>query len=958
MLRIFANSIDITEDVIYGSVTIKEQLNNRSNICSFKTIDKKVNEWEEIRVYECMELVRQASSWQPTIYVDDTYEYFELFKVDQELVLDFEWVNELVTIQSIDQTQKSITFYANLQNTHTKWTFIGRNIFWWSADKNPDSQFGSSEKLEYSVSCSDYSTVFNRQLVVETFQDQYMRQIFWLVVYEFCANDDQVDIDLFESAWTESWVALAMQDELVDKIQWTKCQKTGTTWAGTAVRTKTLWSPIDISTMDDVRLWHKIWENYGIYISSIKYRVGNDSSNYYERSSVRVWLDHEDCRNFENFKIWKPDIAVGTIDESAIERLQIEIVATDTIPLWEIKFDHSLATEWGITLKNCIRGFRKFADIRSQYKKPSVLVEDICKLQGIFRFVDYAKDLNVFRNNGTPAPWTITDSSKNFDEMSLSIDMSMLKNRQTVRWWEAPMTFRYVQDSYTDWLMESRPLDYKPKDLLMFVAYQDKAISGITWLAWVATVTTSAAHGLVDGDEVAITDVGPNGYNGSYTIYGVTGWNTFKVDIAVNPGAYSSGWFVGIFQAKTVGIENLNDAALFDFLMNFNEKIVKKAAIAIPPKWSVIRRDYNPYQPIRIRMSHGASIAAMKLIGWGNGIFDGAVISDSNILTYEDARMRAKAELDAYANPQMTLTFTTEKAWLKAGQVISVQDTTRNINQDFLIQMIQRKSKKWAIATYQVTCGSTMFGLTEFFQLLLKKATDSQIDVFEMIDVIVNQDETISIRPIITTEKRNGSYLWSLNKKRIDFIYNVGIRTAWLGRIPHTDPTKKNPRYWDIAAGVTATIQFETASDYNTQAGLSIDITSYSGSPTGLYAQAFSLPIPVTPNTDYVFGVWIENLLADGIVWWQGLTIEVKEYTSHNWLLTQITNLVTNRNVNQDSTHDSVSFTTDPATTHIVIEITLLESTGKVTIHEMYIQEVWTESVTDPWVVDFCEVTP
>jgi len=52
-----------------------------------------------------------------------------------------------------------------------------------------------------------------------------------------------------------------------------------------------------------------------------------------------------------------------------------------------------------------------------------------------------------------------------------------------------------------------------------------------------------------------------------------------------------------------------------------------------------------------------------------------------------------------------------------------------------------------------------MFGLTEFFQLLLKKATDSQIDVFEMIDVIVNQDETISIRPIITTEKRNGSYL-------------------------------------------------------------------------------------------------------------------------------------------------------------------------------------------------------
>jgi hypothetical protein len=148
-------------------------------------------------------------------------------------------------------------------------------------------------------------------------------------------------------------------------------------------------------------------------------------------------------------------------------------------------------------LKNCIRGSKKFVDVRVQYKKPSVLVEDICKLQGIFRFVDYHRDLNVFRNNATLAPRNIDDTSMNFDDLSISADVSMLKNRQTVRGGEAPMNFRYVQDSYTDGHMDSWPLDYKPKNLLIYISYQDTAITGITWLAGVATVT-AAGHGLID----------------------------------------------------------------------------------------------------------------------------------------------------------------------------------------------------------------------------------------------------------------------------------------------------------------------------------------------------------------------------------------------------------------------------------------------------------------------------
>jgi len=45
-----------------------------------------------------------------------------------------------------------------------------------------------------------------------------------------------------------------------------------------------------------------------------------------------------------------------------------------------------------------------------------------------------------------------------------------------------------------------------------------------------------------------------------------------------------SGGKVGIFQQKTVGIENIDDPLLFDYLFNFNEKTVLRASDDILPK--------------------------------------------------------------------------------------------------------------------------------------------------------------------------------------------------------------------------------------------------------------------------------------------------------------------------------------------------------------------------------------
>ncbi len=62
MLRIFGAGVDVTQYVEYGSVKISEALNNRANTCSFDINNYKLSEGQTIKIYECMEIVTQASS--------------------------------------------------------------------------------------------------------------------------------------------------------------------------------------------------------------------------------------------------------------------------------------------------------------------------------------------------------------------------------------------------------------------------------------------------------------------------------------------------------------------------------------------------------------------------------------------------------------------------------------------------------------------------------------------------------------------------------------------------------------------------------------------------------------------------------------------------------------------------------------------------------------------------------
>lgn len=196
-----------------------------------------------------------------------------------------------------------------------------------------------------------------------------------------------------------------------------------------------------------------------------------------------------------------------------------------------------------------------------------------------------------------------------------------------------------------------------------------------------------------------------------------------------------------------------------DFVFNFSEKTVRNGASALLPINAKIKLSYYPYKDIRVQVRDDLSISTMKALLGGDGIFDGAVISDSSIKTFDEGRSRAKAEIKAYANPILSGSFETEQEGLQAGQIIRITSTTLATDSDFVIQRIDARQKgKDGAFIYSVSCGSTLYGLTEFFQYLLKKTETGNLDTSEIVDVVQTFDETIIIADTWITKKKSAPF--------------------------------------------------------------------------------------------------------------------------------------------------------------------------------------------------------
>jgi hypothetical protein len=154
----------------------------------------------------------------------------------------------------------------------------------------------------------------------------------------------------------------------------------------------------------------------------------------------------------------------------------------------------------------------------------------------------------------------------------------------------------------------------------------------------------------------------------------------------------------------SVGIENI-DKTGYAFVVNFNEKTLSNLDLAKLSVGDVLEITYKKKIQIFVPRYSQASVDEMVILEGGTGIHE-YIIDDDTIVTRAAAVKRAQAELEAFAFPYVNGSFTTDQTGYKAGQLLTINIPSRQINVKVLIQQVTSVSYGQGRFEYTVQFGS------------------------------------------------------------------------------------------------------------------------------------------------------------------------------------------------------------------------------------------------------------
>lgn len=209
---------------------------------------------------------------------------------------------------------------------------------------------------------------------------------------------------------------------------------------------------------------------------------------------------------------------------------------------------------------------------------------------------------------------------------------------------------------------------------------------------------------------------------------------------------------------KTVGVDNVDDPALFDCLYNFTEKAVKFKTATIPSIGADVSVTGNPSLPVITKLTDMSSTAQY-------GVFEFKIV-DKTLNSKEAARDRARAEISAWAEQINDGNFDTRETGLATGQKIHIDSTNRGINQDYIISRIESRldtPKRFIHSITLVT--SQTYGMVEFLQkLLINQDKQIVINDNEILDFVDSFFDSMTFTDAIGTPTfTSGPYIWGVS---------------------------------------------------------------------------------------------------------------------------------------------------------------------------------------------------
>ena len=746
MIFLYINGLERTSDLKYNSLNIDNQIQQRSDSCDFKLNDGAAppSENQDMQIFKGDEIAAAAGA---TITLNGNYEKkVRLFYVGQKLHIRIGDVDEeIVTVQSYDEDSLQIILEAAPSGVVSIGDKIGDKVFGGVVSRVEDFNIEVLANLEFAIEGVDYTKIFDKKNISDTWEDVDSRYIINDFVNTTVNLNQTIDDLSYENstALSAEWIESGDGDNpIVDSalflegtssaiFPWTNAGGVATFSATPTSRDLSALIGVASGTPVSGSLMMWIQTTDQADITSIKVRIGSDASNYAE-----VTLDTPTGSDFE-YKTARLGSAtmVGSPDWNNSDYIAIIV---DEIGNGQIKTNGvRVNADNSFTLFN-VEPTPAFDDLRSPQLKPTGLMQQLAKTWDFIWYIDYNRDIVFRSSDATAAPFSLTDTSANFDGLRTKIDQSQLGNRIIIRGGEKTSDSTYSQAFPGDGVKREWILKNKFKNLVIKIDNKSD-----THAAEAGTSTTNikvTGHGLVTGDYV--TNQSRNSEVREIT---KVDNDNFTVEAIFSQTTGDNITFFTII--KTDGIEGLIDETTVDYVYNSNEKSVRSTGSETTLNiGDGILFTYNERLSIQIQYIDPASANALKALGLGDGIFDLDPYTDRNIEDIGTALSIAQAKVFLYSNPIITGRFKTDQHGLRAGQVIQIQDSVRGINTSYVIQKISSRSKGGQFSDYfeyRVTFGTTLFGIIEFFQKLLSTQDKIELNTEDIVETFISSSEIV-----------------------------------------------------------------------------------------------------------------------------------------------------------------------------------------------------------------------
>ncbi len=120
MIVFYANGVDITAAVQFGSLSITEQANNRRNTAKFIVNDLTMSEATKVDIYKSSKLSSALSAGVSSFVLDSVFAT-DFFRPGDRIVLGVRTANEeIVEVLSVTPGTRTIALVSPTRYTHAK----------------------------------------------------------------------------------------------------------------------------------------------------------------------------------------------------------------------------------------------------------------------------------------------------------------------------------------------------------------------------------------------------------------------------------------------------------------------------------------------------------------------------------------------------------------------------------------------------------------------------------------------------------------------------------------------------------------------------------------------------------------------------------------------------------------------------------------------------------------------